>query len=125
MTTTRNEAPPVRYISVGRQVGAVRLAARQVVVWSPMVIVEGASHAWFGGSWVIDVIVLVMFFMMLATNKILKAGLGVDVTKQQLRDWIADGMPDDLAGWKRAEEARPVGTTITTRNYRQEHIHDD
>lgn len=92
-------------IDLTKPVSTFTFVFRQAVVWSFMVASEAAAHLWFGGSWVIDIMILVVLGLLI-TNY---ARRGIEslcpMTKPELRLWVAAGMPDDVKAWRDARRA--------------------
>jgi len=83
-----------------KQTGVVTMFFRHVVIWGFLVGAEAGSHLWFGGSWVIDMMILtalVLFVINMATKK---SGMAVEMTPAEIRLWVAAGMPNDIKEWR-------------------------
>ncbi len=83
-----------------KQTGVVVMALRHTVIWTFLVGAEAGSHLWFGGSWVIDMMIitaLVLFVINMATKA---SGMAVEMTPAEIRLWVAAGMPDDIKDWR-------------------------
>jgi len=80
--------------------GAIKAAIKQAIFWSYLVCAEAVSHLWFGGSWIIDLIILIFLFIF-ALSRIEKfSGSTVCMTRDELRMWVAAGMPSDVKEWR-------------------------
>lgn len=88
--------------------GAFRFALRQTVIWTYLIAAEWGSHYLFGGSWVIDLMVIVMMVMAGILVGIRKTGWSVETTPTELKRWVNAGMPPDFASWRAGNDANPV-----------------
>ena len=68
-------------------------ATRTVFSFVVLIGAEGASHWLFGGSWVIDLIILVAIGTYIADRVTKANGWSADMAPEEIRDWVADGMP--------------------------------
>jgi hypothetical protein len=84
-----------------KQWGALRLALHNAIVWGYLVGAEGVSHVWFGGSWVVDAMIIVALISILITTTAKKTGASVRLTPAEIRLWVAAGMPGDIKAWQR------------------------
>lgn len=84
------------------------ITARQTVIWVYLICAEAVSHLWFGGSWVIDLIVLVGL-VMVATNSVMRqTGYSAEMTSAELRLWVAAGTPLDVKEWQAQRKLHEV-----------------
>jgi hypothetical protein len=88
--------------------GIFRVALRHAILWSYLVGAEFASHYLFGGSWVIDLMILVIMCAFVTVGIRKEVGLSVKMTKPEIKLWVASGMPGDIKEWHdaRAESGR-------------------
>lgn len=79
---------------------AWRMFVRHAMLWTFLVGAEGASHTWFGGSWVVDFLVMAMLVMWVSSRVAADCGSAVEMTTSELRDWVQAGMPPDVRSWR-------------------------
>lgn len=77
---------------------------RRTLPWIYLVGSEGISHWWFGGSWVIDLLVLVGLIVILHNMFQESAGAKVNMTVAEIQRWAAHGCPLDIAMWRKSEK---------------------
>lgn len=73
---------------------------RQVIFWSLLVGAVGTSRVWFGGAWIVDIVAFIVVIVAVLALIRKETGFDVKMTKDELRLWTADGMPDDVKSWK-------------------------
>lgn len=78
----------------------LKLIGRHAIIWTFLVGAEAASHLLFGGSWVIDMMVIVALIAWCAAQVSKQTGLSVQMTRPELREWVAAGMPSDIKQWR-------------------------
>jgi hypothetical protein len=104
--------PEVRTIRVitnfDKPTGSVRLFFNQLMFWGFLVGAEGGSRMWFGGSWVIDVMVVTLVIMAAIAMSTKTLQIEAKMTTAEIRRWVAAGMPLDIKEWRRAEKERLV-----------------
>lgn len=88
--------------------GTIRVAWRHAVIWTYLVGAEGVSHLWFGGSWVIDMMILTGLIAMIFGQVSKFAGTRVSMTPAEIRLWVAAGMPLDVKTWKESRKLHEV-----------------
>lgn len=88
--------------------GNVWLFTKQFIIWSYLVLAEGVAHWWFGGSWIIDLMVLISLVGILSLKVLGMTGRGVVMTKDEIRAWVQSGMPDNVVEWRASERAVEV-----------------
>lgn len=76
---------------------------KQVVFWSCLVGAEAASHLIFGGSWVVDIIVLSAVLLLVADKVSKLGGFKFDMTQDEIKRWAADGAPFDVQAWRKGK----------------------
>lgn len=86
--------------------GTIKLAIRQIITWTCLVAAEGISHVWFGGSWVIDIMVIGIFFLTLYAVVARQSGMSVKMTPDEVRRWVMAGMPGDVKQWRETPQAK-------------------
>ena len=77
-----------------------RIMLRHIVIWCYLVGAEAVSHIWFGGSWVIDSMVLIGLVALVSGGIMREAGMRVEMTTAEIRLWVAAGMPLDIKQWR-------------------------
>lgn len=87
-------------VSTMKPAGNIKLIFRHCMLWGFLVGAEAAAHLLFGGSWVIDIIVLTVVALFVVSQVSKSAGFSVEMTKAELRLWVAAGMPDDIKQWR-------------------------
>jgi hypothetical protein len=80
--------------------GIVSIGARQIVFWSCLVGAEAASHLLFGGSFVIDIIIIAIVAMVSVSQIQKMSGYRFDMTQDEIKRWAADGAPLDILAWR-------------------------
>jgi hypothetical protein len=85
---------------------SVRLFFNQLMFWGFLVGTEGFSRMWFGGSWVVDVMLIVVVIVWGITMSVRATGVEVNMTTAEIRRWVAAGTPRDVKEWRRAEKER-------------------
>ena len=80
--------------------GTFRIAARHAIIWSYLIGTEAASHLWFGGSWVVDLMIVTMLVLFVIQFAMKSGGYTVSMTKSEIRLWVHAGMPDDVKAWR-------------------------
>lgn len=100
----------VKIIKVDTQQGwgTIRVAWHHTVIWTYLVGAEGISHIWFGGSWVIDMMIIAGLFTIGAGQIAKSSGTTVSLTLPEIRLWVAAGMPLDVKAWKDARKLHEV-----------------
>jgi len=83
--------------------GTIVGAAKQVVFWGCLVGAEAASHLLFGGSWVVDVIVLAAAMLVVADRIGRLSGFKFDMSQNEIKRWAADGAPLDVKAWRESK----------------------
>ncbi|SEG64355.1 hypothetical protein [Bosea lathyri] len=73
---------------------------RFVAFWIVIVAAFGFSKQWFGGSWVIDLIVLLLVALTTTSGVRSVLGYTADLTREQITAWVAAGQPADVKAWK-------------------------
>lgn len=77
------------------------MIVRQFVLWAYLIGAEAVSHIWFGGSWVVDIMVIVLMFVYGYGKYSTGQGFSVEMTSADIKKWVADGMPPDIKEWKK------------------------
>lgn len=91
----------VKTISIStKQPGSLSVILRHAFIWSFLVGAEAASHLLFGGSWVIDVMILTALILLIAHQASNQSGMSVAMTPAEVRLWVAAGMPNDIKSWR-------------------------
>jgi hypothetical protein len=90
----------------GKSIGPVRSLWNNVVFWTFLVGAEGISRMWFGGSWVIDVMIVTVVAVWATTTSVRSAQVEVNMTPAEIRRWVAAGMPLEIKEWRASEKAR-------------------
>lgn len=82
-----------------KPIGIPRFFFRHTIVWSYLVGAEGISHLWFGGSWVVD-LMIVFGMCAIFARWVSRDNLSVKMTRAEVRLWVAAGMPKDIKEWR-------------------------
>jgi hypothetical protein len=72
--------------------------------WGYLVVAEAVSHAWFGGSWIIDLMIVIGMFGLVRT--LYHPEENIVMSHSDVRAWVKAGMPDDIMEWRRSENAK-------------------
>ncbi len=76
--------------------------------WGQLVGVIGLSHWWFGGSWIIDIMALVIMVTTIVNIMKNAGGAVVTMTHAEIRQWVTAGMPDDVNEWRKDGRMRII-----------------
>lgn len=90
----------VRVNIAEKQISFARKVLNALVFWSIPVAAIGLSKVWFGGSWVIDILVFTLLVMIVIVFVAKQTGTIVEMSRDEARAWFEDGMPRDVKGWK-------------------------
>lgn len=71
-----------------------------IMFWATLIAAAGTSRLLFGGSWVIDVLILVITLVVVVMLAREMSGYSVDLTNEQIAAWVAAGQPDDIKAWR-------------------------
>lgn len=71
-----------------------------VVFWMCLVTAVGVSRAWFGGAFIIDLAAFAGLILGLTSLAVRHSGHIAHMTRDELRRWVNDGMPENVAGWR-------------------------
>lgn len=93
---------------VTKMPGNIALFVRQALIWGYLVGAEAASHLLFGGSWIIDLMVLASLILIVTKHATQTAGMAPSMTKAEIRLWVAAGMPNDIAAWRAGSKVSVV-----------------
>lgn len=80
----------------------VRPTIRHIVFWVIIVVAVGLSRVWFGGALVVDFAALMLACLWLFGKITESDGFAVRMTRTEIRDWVAAGMPADVKAWREA-----------------------
>lgn len=86
-----------------KKTSMVRTALAHVIYWTPLVAVISFSEIYLGGSWVINVLVLLVAALWFIAAMSITTGKYVGLSKDQAIRWVGDGAPDDVKAWKDAQ----------------------
>ncbi len=81
-----------------------RLAIRHTMIWGYLIGAEASSHLLFGGSWVIDVMVLTSTIMWIVGKAFKESGSTVAMSPAEIRRWVTAGMPRDIKHWRELQK---------------------
>jgi hypothetical protein len=88
--------------------GMVTQFIRQAMFWSFLVGAEGGSRMWFGGSWVVDVMIVALVITWMITMIVRSTQVEVRMTPSEIRRWVGAGMPLQVKEWRASEKTRLV-----------------
>lgn len=80
-----------------------------ILFWGSLLGAEWFTRWAFGGSFLVDCIVLIGIIAGLSMLGIAKSGLSVAMDRRELKRWVDDGMPRDVQAWRASKKA--VATT--------------
>lgn len=72
---------------------------RHVLVWGFLIGAAGLSRVWFGGAWIIDLTILFLLIGWLIGVAKRELGKHVEITYEELRQWVLAGQPRDIREW--------------------------
>lgn len=84
---------------VPRQPGFIKRTLAHVSLWGILIGAVGLSRVWFGGAFVIDLIVGIFALTYAVTIGQKFSGQNVNMTPEELRDYVADGCPEKAKTW--------------------------
>lgn len=89
-------------VSVSNYNTTIKVLINNIIFWSFILISVGGSKLLFGGSWVIDILVLLSAISWFCFTGLKIKGYSVSITKEENAKWVEAGMPDDVKAWKEA-----------------------
>jgi len=85
---------------VERAPSLFRTTVRQGIAWGFLVGAAGLSRMWFGGAWIVDMMILVAMVLLVTGAALRESGNSVKMTPDELRRWVDAGMPNDVGRWR-------------------------
>jgi hypothetical protein len=83
---------------------SLRIFINHAIFWGYLVFAETASHLLIGGSWVIDIMILVSLSLFVAGVISKSVGAMVTMSPDEIRRWVDSGMPRDIKSWRETQK---------------------
>ena len=75
-------------------------AMHHLLFWGILIGAIAISRNWLGGSFIVEVLAAIFAFVILAQLVAKSGDKEVEMDPNELRLWLADGAPKDVADWR-------------------------